>query len=197
MRANTTITPATIATATPLPSDFAFSAISVFASSISSRTSSDAFVETSLTTSPSDLSAVPLVLLIVAAPQLLQELGEDESAYEGSDDGDLRTTGIGRRGDVSLPWGLRLAVCGCACFHHSGGSSSKSLTQIAAAKRVVAIVASAPRPASRPLQTRRFTSSFCMSARTLTGDGGSLSARNLYPSTDRFDHQRLRLLEVL
>src|SRR3954452_3629580 len=108
------MTPATIATATPLPSDFAFSAISVFASSISSRTSSDALVETSLTTSPSDLSAVPLVLLIVAASKLLQQLREDESAYESPDDRDLRAAGIGRRSGVSVPGGLRMAVCGCA-----------------------------------------------------------------------------------
>src|SRR4051812_49151825 len=98
--------PATIATPTPLPSDFAFSAISVFASSISSRTSREAFVETSLTTSPSDLSAVPLGLLIVAASELLQQLGEDEAAYEGPDHGNLRTAGVGRRSGVSVPWGL-------------------------------------------------------------------------------------------
>src|SRR4051795_13564125 len=157
------MTPATIATATPLPSDFAFSAISVFASSISSRTSSDAFVETSLTTSPSDLSAVPFVLLLIVAPsKLLQQLGEDESAYERADDRDLGAAGIGRCSGVGVPWGLRMAVCGCACFHHSGGSSSKTLTQIAAAKRVVAMVARAPKPASSPLQTRRLTSSFCI-----------------------------------
>src|SRR4051812_24220912 len=86
------MTPATIATAIPLPSDFAFSAISVFASSISSRTSSDALVETSPTTSPSDLSAVfPLpVLVVIAASDRLQHLGEDEPADEGAEDRDLR-----------------------------------------------------------------------------------------------------------
>src|SRR3954452_2502308 len=96
MSANTTITPATIATPTPLPSDFAFSAISVFASSISSRTRSDAFVETSLTTSPSDFSAVLPFSLIVAASELLQQLGEQEAADECADDRDLGTSGIGR-----------------------------------------------------------------------------------------------------
>src|SRR3954468_12497149 len=77
------------ATALPFASDLAFSAISVFASSISSRTSSDAFVETSLTTSPSDFSAVLPFSLIAAASELLQELGEDERADERADDGNL------------------------------------------------------------------------------------------------------------
>src|SRR6478736_6612341 len=125
--------PATIATATPLPSDFAFSAISVFASSISSRTSSEAFVETSLTTSPSDLSAVPLVLLIVAAAQLLQQLGEHETADECADHRDLRPPdGVGRLVGSPGRFAAAGAVCrravGCrvvAGFHHSGGSSSK------------------------------------------------------------------------
>src|SRR3954447_17065971 len=93
------MTPATIATATPLPSDFAFSATSVFASSISSRTSSDAFVETSLTTSPSDFRArrsVEKLVLIVAASELLQQLREHEATDEGADHGDLGTS-RGRR----------------------------------------------------------------------------------------------------
>src|SRR4051794_32416602 len=165
------MTPATIATATPLPSDFAFSAISVFASSISSRTSSEALVETSPTTSPSDFSAVSPLLVI--ATERLQELGQDEPAHERADHGNLRTPDrLG--GFVGRPRGLTArAVAGCvvfgAGFHHSGGSSSKSLTQIAVAMRVVAIVASAPRPASRPLHMSRFANSFCISAGTLTG----------------------------
>src|SRR3954453_20169502 len=96
MSANTAITPATIATATPLPSDLAFSAISALASSISSRTSSEAFVETSPTTSPSVFSAVPFSVL--AAPDRLQQLREDEAADERADDRDLRV----RAGGSSL-----------------------------------------------------------------------------------------------
>src|SRR4051794_2825745 len=140
------MTPATIATATPLPSDFAFSAISVFASSISSRTSSEAFVETSFTTSPRDFSAVLPFSLIVAASDGLQHLGEDEPADEGTYDRDLGVARVAGHSFMRVPGGLRVAVCRCAVFHHSGGSSSKSLTQITVAKRVVAIVASAPRP---------------------------------------------------
>jgi hypothetical protein len=41
---------------------------------------------------------------------------------------------------------------------HSGGSSPKMRIQIIAATRVEARVASAPRPASKPDQTRRFMS---------------------------------------
>src|SRR4051794_33175118 len=106
MSANTTITPATIATPTPLPSDFAFSAISVFASSISSRRSSEALVETSLTTSPSDFSAVLPFSVIVATSELLQHLGKQEAADERADDGDLGTSWIGRGRLVSGPWRL-------------------------------------------------------------------------------------------
>src|ERR1700759_4221324 len=104
MRANTTITPAAIATPTPLPSDFAFSATSVFASSISSRMSSEALVETSLTTSPSDLSAVPPFVLVIAASNRLQHLGEDEAADKGADHRDLR---VSRGRDRSLVCGPR------------------------------------------------------------------------------------------
>ena len=73
----------------------------------------------------------------------------------------------------------------------------KSLTQIAAANRVVAIVASAPRPASRPLHISRFTNSFCISAGTLTGDRCSLAGGDLEAAADRLDHERLGLLEVV
>src|SRR3954454_24012144 len=94
--------PATTATATPLPSDFAFSAISVLASSISSRTSSDAFVETSLTTSPSDLSAVLPLSVIVSASELLEKLGKDEPRHERADHRELRPAN-GLAGLVRLP----------------------------------------------------------------------------------------------
>src|SRR3954451_4225314 len=146
------MTPATIATATPLPSDFAFSAISVFASSISSRTSSDALVETSLTTSPSDLSAV-LPLSVIVASEPAEQLREHEAGDERADHRQLGSAdGLG--GLLRLPRRLARAValCGvCAAgFHQSGGSSSKSLTQITVATRVVMTVASAPSPASRP-----------------------------------------------
>src|SRR3954470_16304844 len=93
-----------MATPRPFPSDFAFSAISVLASSISSRTSSDAFVETSLTTSPSDFSAV-LPFSAIVAPELLQDLGEHEAADERADDGKLwPADSFG--GLVRLPWRL-------------------------------------------------------------------------------------------
>src|SRR3954465_6386102 len=136
MSPNTSMIPAAIATPLPFASDCAFSAISVFASSISSRTSSDAFVETSLTTSPSDFSAV-LPLSVIAATNRLQELREDEAADKCGDHRDLRATdGVRRlmrrpRGRaparaVALRGG---AGAGLAGFHHSGGSSSNSFTQ--------------------------------------------------------------------
>src|SRR3954447_13874266 len=81
--------PAVMATALPFASDFAFSVISVFASSISSRTSSDAFVETSLTTSPIDFSAVLPLSVIVAAPERLQQSSEHEARDERADDWQL------------------------------------------------------------------------------------------------------------
>src|SRR4051794_13933536 len=87
------MTPATIATAVPFPSDFAFSAISVLASSISSRTSSEVFSETSPTTSPRDFWALPPFSVIVAAADRLQELREDEAADEG---GEHRILRVGR-----------------------------------------------------------------------------------------------------
>src|SRR3954454_371449 len=153
-----------MATALPFASDLAFSAISVFASSISSRTSSDAFVETSFTTSPSDLSAV-LPLSVIAASEPLQDLRGNESPDQRPDHRDLRPADrigglVGRQRRLAARTVAR-GVFG-AGFHHSGGSSSKSLTQIAVAMRVVAIVASAPSPARSPLHTRRFTNSFCI-----------------------------------
>src|SRR3954454_16136015 len=78
-----------IDTALPFASDLAFSAISVFASSISSRMSSEAFVETSLTTSPSDFSAVS-PFSVIAASEALQQLREDEAGDERADDRQLR-----------------------------------------------------------------------------------------------------------
>src|SRR3954451_23859530 len=80
--------PAAIATPLPLASVLTFSPISALASSISSRTRSEAFVETSPTTSPSDFSAVPFS--VIAASDRLQQLREDEAAYECADDRDLR-----------------------------------------------------------------------------------------------------------
>ena len=50
---------------------------------------------------------------------------------------------------------------------HSGGSSPKARRQIVAATLVVAIEASAPRPASSPDQIRRLTNSFSI-GRTLS-----------------------------
>src|SRR4051795_3743195 len=181
-----------MATALPFASDFAFSVISVFASSISSRTRSDACVETSLTTSPIDFSAVLPLSVIVAASERLQQSREHEAGDERADDRELRPADrIG--GLVRRPRRLAGTVAGCAVlgagFHHSGGSSSKTLTQIAVAKRVVAIVANAPSPASRPLHTRRLTKSFCISAGTLTGDYGGLGVRQLEAPADGLDDQ--------
>src|SRR3954468_10064161 len=87
--------PAVIAPALPFASDLAFSAISVFASSISSRMSSDAFVETSPTTSPRVFSAVS-PLSVIAASERLQQLREDEGTDERADDRQLRpANGLG------------------------------------------------------------------------------------------------------
>src|SRR3954469_22081292 len=138
MSPNTSMIPAAIATPLPFASDCAFSAISVFASSISSRTSSDAFVETSLTTSPSDFSAV-LPLSVIAATDRLQELREDEAADKRRDHRDLRASddirrlmGRPRRLTRARAVALRSGGCaGLAGFHHSGGSSSNSFTHIA------------------------------------------------------------------
>src|SRR3954447_12879712 len=153
MSAKTTMTAAAPATATPLASEVAFSVSSALASAISSRTSSDAFAVTSLTTSPSGLWAEPFVSLIVGS-QRLDQLGEDEAAGERRQHGNLGPADVGGHGLVGFPGRLSVG----RRFHHSGGSSSKSFTQITVANRVVAMVASAPRPARRPLHARRLTS---------------------------------------
>src|SRR4051794_3759028 len=107
---------------TPFPSFLAFSWTSVLASSISSRTSSEAFSETSLTMSPIDLSAesggrepLPGVmdgsLSLVAAPESLDDLGQHQPADERPANEQLGT--LGERvlaGSVGL--GGRLAPLG-------------------------------------------------------------------------------------
>src|SRR3954454_6204008 len=100
MSAKTAKTPAIAATAPPLTIDEIFSEISVFASSISSRTSSDAFVETSVTTSPSDFPAVPLSLM--AGPQRVDDLREDEPAGKRGQHRHLRAAYV-LGGLVGLP----------------------------------------------------------------------------------------------
>src|SRR4051794_40370916 len=122
--------PALIATALPFASDLAFSAISVFASSISSRMSSDALVETSPTTSPSVFSAVS-PLSVIAASECLQQLGEDEGTDERADDrqfGPANRLGSLVRG----PRGLARAVSGgvglASGFPPPRGSSSKNFS---------------------------------------------------------------------
>src|SRR3954452_10408301 len=70
--------------------------------------------------------------------------------------------------------------------------------QIIAAARVVAIEASAPRPASRPDQMRRLAMSFVGIACILSdGAGGTaLGARGVQSAADRLDDDRLRLVDL-
>src|SRR4051794_7260771 len=124
--------PAAMATPLPLASDVTFSLISAFASSISSRTSSEAFVETSLTVSPSDFSAV-LPFSVIGASELSEQLREDEATHERGDHRDLgmrarlgRLVGVPGRLAGAIARRCRAGVF--AGFHHSGGSSSKTLT---------------------------------------------------------------------
>src|SRR4051812_39828433 len=78
---------------TPLPMRVALVLTSAFASSISSRTSSDAFSDTSLTMSPSDFSAVSGGLIpfsLISTSQTLQDLREHKPADERSEHRHLR-----------------------------------------------------------------------------------------------------------
>src|SRR5215211_723435 len=68
------------------------------------------------------------------------------------------------RGQRGLLAGAVVGEVVVAGFHHSGGSSSNTRVQIALAILVVATVASAPSPASRPAHISRLATSFCISA---------------------------------
>src|SRR3954447_12498288 len=103
MSAKTANPPAIAPPAPPLTIDEIFSEISVFASSISSRTSSDAFVETSVTTSPSDFSAGPLSH--VAGPEGVDGLRENDPAGKRGQLRHLRAAYV-LGGVVGLPGGL-------------------------------------------------------------------------------------------
>src|SRR4051812_8927514 len=84
--------------ATPLPIFDALVLTSAFASSISSRTSSDAFCETSPTISPSDFSAVSGGFIpfspIISTSQSLQDLREEERAGERAEHRVLGVAGV-------------------------------------------------------------------------------------------------------
>src|SRR5215213_11475159 len=158
-------TPATMPTMAPVASLRAFADISAFASSISSRMSSEARSDTCVTVSAS------VVACVSSAGKALKEEGEDETAGKGGSDDELGALVGGRRrggdgGDGSPGLGRqrgmldrRLAVVrgGVDGVRHSGGSSPNARTQIIVASRCVAMLASAPIPASRPDQTSRFT----------------------------------------
>src|SRR4051812_3214473 len=70
--------------------------------------------------------------------------------------------------------------------------------QIIEAARVVAIEASAPRPASRPDQMRRLAMSF-VGIRCILSDGAggtAIGSSGVEPAADRLDDERLRLVEL-
>src|SRR6185312_7146028 len=147
--------------------------------SISSRTSSEARSDPCVTASAS------VVACWFSAAKALQQEAEDEAAGEGGADGELGTLierrgrdgdARGRRGGERLArlggervggerslFDRRLAVVGNAGLgsgvRHSGGSSPNARIQIIAAIRCVAMLASAPMPASRPDHTSRLTRS--------------------------------------
>src|SRR6185312_15599212 len=169
--------------------------------SISSRTSSEARSDTCVTASAS------VVACWFSAAKALQQEAEGEAAGEGGADGELGTLveRRGRDGDargrregerlarlggerVSGERSLldrRLAVVGGGRLgsgvRHSGGSSPNARIQIIAAIRCVAMLASAPRPASKPDQTSRLTrslsaiSSRIQSALPAVGEGAGAS----------------------
>src|SRR3712207_669456 len=98
MRPKKAKTPAIAAVAMPLPSRVAFCVTSAFASSISSRTSSDAFSLISATVCPIDWAR----FLSGSAAKLLQDPGEDEAT--GERPGDERLGLLGDR-DAALRHG--------------------------------------------------------------------------------------------
>src|SRR2546430_268772 len=106
MSPSSAMNPATPNAATPFPMRVTLVVTSAFASSISSRTSSDAFCETSPTISPSDFSAVSggfiPFSLISSTSQSLQDLCEEERAGERADHGELGATAVLGSGTVGL-----------------------------------------------------------------------------------------------
>jgi hypothetical protein len=93
------------------------------------------------------------------AGNALEDQSEEEAAGEGSSGRDLRAF-VGDRGDTLLDGraaGRRGLLClGRDVFGHSGGSSPNTRIQMMLAMRVATSVASAPVPASKPDQSRRF-----------------------------------------
>src|SRR5918997_2494143 len=94
MSPNTAKMPAATPTPAPLPSLLAFSVISVLASSISSRISSEAFSVTSWIAWPSSEVSV---LFAMSVEDALEDLGDDERACEGGADQHLGALGGGRQ----------------------------------------------------------------------------------------------------
>src|SRR3954447_13870763 len=241
IRPSSAMNPATPKAATPFPIRVTLVVTSAFASSISSRTSSEAFCDTSLTISPSDFSAVSGGFIpfsaISTTSKALQYLCEEERAGERPEHRVLGvagvlacggTVGLARRGTRAarrlerrlragrrrlepahrrhlllggahrrlllhrlLDRGgidhlrsrvevkgralvgrlvdrrrlLRLVLAPLARHQDSGGSSSKTLTQMKVAIRFATIVVSAPTPASRPLHISLLVRSLFMAGR--------------------------------
>src|SRR5450755_3274109 len=210
-RANTPNTAPTATAAAPRAMLDTFSVTSALASSISSRTRTESFSETSVTAvarlSPGSGRS---------AGKALEDHGEDESAGERRTDGQLGALlsgghddvgrssrgrgwrcrvgqrgllGPDRRGGVvraRLLAGLR-ALSGIA---HSGGSSSNKRFQTRAAARVEAMLASTPNPASRPDQIRRLTKGLSVigppfkQTRPMTGSPAGRAARRVQDRPD-------------
>src|SRR4051794_14389297 len=88
MSASSAKKPAAIPTTAPCASRFAFSSISVLASSISSRINIEAFSDTCVTMSPSDLSStLPFTGLDPpSATDMPHDPGEEEASDQGGAD---------------------------------------------------------------------------------------------------------------
>src|SRR3954452_1044896 len=169
-------TPAAAPIAAPLAIFETFSVISVLASSISSRTRTCARSATSCTAAE---ISVGVPVGVGSAAKAPQDHGGHDAA--GERDADLHLGALlhadgSRRGGRRLLEGrrlvgLRAGVGGRVDLvggHHSGGSSPKARRQIAAATRVVATEASAPRPARRPDHISRLLISLFMSRGVLS-----------------------------
>ena len=187
-------TPAAAATAAPLPSRVAFCVTSAFASSISSRTSSDAFSLISATVWPICCGR----LWSGSAAKVLEDQGEHEAAGERCADEGLGP--LGQR-DAALGHGAAGRVGAGLLAVADGGRRARGRRRASAltpadlprrsgGKRrrrrgAVAIVASAPKPASRPDQTSRLTRSLSIAARIQSDRGRRRAPRGRRRSSRR------------